>query len=117
MCSLAALFGVISLIVLWYAVGESVFSGFQPTIAAVKLGCAILRAVCLVLCVWAAWRKPHFAVWLAWVSFVSFAVGGYVGSGGNLVSAYYATLAGYAVFLTVVRALVSNDGGPPAAAG
>ena len=83
----------------------------------VKLGAGVVRAACLISCMWAAWQRPHFAVWFAWTAFVAFAVAGYAGSGGNLLPAYYVTLGAHAAFLAIVRALVSKGGGSSAPAG
>lgn len=76
--------------------------------AVVKIGGVVFRAACLIAGAWAAWRRPSLAVWFAWGALVTFAVAGYAGSGGNLAPVYYEALAGHAVFLAIVRALVPN---------
>ena len=112
-CTFAALFGAISLLLLWYPIYLGYYSGLHPFVAAVKLGAGVVRAVCLISCMWAAWRSPHLAVWFAWIALVAFAVAGYAGSGGNLLPVYYVTLGAHAILLVIVRALVST----PAPAG
>jgi hypothetical protein len=107
-CSVAALFGAFSLVFLWFVVEQGVYSEYGASVAAVKIGGVILRSVCLILCAWAAWRRPQFVAWLAWGALISFVIGGYVGSSGHLLPIYYVVVAIHVAFVIVARALVNR---------
>ena len=107
-CSLAGLFGGFILIFVLVAYGQGVFASLDPGTVAFKIGTTIIRAGFLILCAWAAWRRPHQAPWFALGALLAFAVGGaadeifrrgLVDGFGSLIPTYYRTVAIHAFFV------------------
>ena len=104
------------LVFLPYAINQGVYSGLSSPFVAAEMCATILRALCFILCMWAAWRNPRAAVWFAWGAFAMFAIGASLGKVGHLQSMFYVVLSGHGVFVAIVRYLAVNSR-PPAVAG
>jgi hypothetical protein len=120
-CSLAGLFGGFILVFVWVAYGQGVFASLDPGTTALKIGTTVIRAGFLLLCAWAAWRRPQQAAWFALGAFFAFGVGraadeifkrGLVGGFGSLVPAYYRTLAIHALLVAAAWRLAPRAGRP-----
>lgn len=110
LCTIAGLFGATILLSLWFACSQGFFTTLDDGVASLKIITSIVRALFLILCALAVWKKTKYVTWFAWGAFFAFTIGGaadetyklgFVNGIGNLISTYYIVVSLHALFAVV----------------
>lgn len=112
-------FGVVVLVTVPVLYSQGFYVPFGPEVTALKTVSSVVRAILLIACAILAWRFSPRAVWLAWLAFAAFVVGGaadqvfkrgVVDGFQSLISAYYLTSAGHVLVAVALWLLLLKRG-------
>lgn len=118
-CTIFGLFGVFIVPAAIFAYSQGVFTPLGEGAALLKVVSTIIRATFLILCTWAAWKRPKLVVWFALGALITFGIGGaadqiykygFINGFGKLIPTYYYVVFFHALFAFVAWLLTLNSG-------